>query len=109
MAIPHAKPAEIINLGPLGAKFSDAQTQTLIKIDSLEVIRLVMPAEKEIAPHRVPGEITVHCLEGKILFRARNIERRLTAGEMLYLEGSDEHSLKAIEDASLLVTIVLER
>ena len=68
MAIPHAKPAEIVGVLPLGGRLGVVQTTTLIKTRSLEVIRLVLPAGKEIPPHTVPGEITVQCLEGRVLF-----------------------------------------
>ena len=108
MAIPHAKPAEVIDVRPLGAQLKDAQTTTLIKTDALEVIRLVLPAGKELKPHDVPGEITVQCLEGKVAFCTEGSDCELMAGRLLYLAGSDEHSLRAVEDSSLLVTILLK-
>lgn len=52
MAIPHAKPAEVIDVRPLGARLRDTQTTTLVKTDALEVIRLVLPAGKEIQRHK---------------------------------------------------------
>lgn len=108
MAIPHAKPAEVIDVRPLGAGLKDAQTTTLVKTDCLEVNRLVLPADKEIKQHNVPGEITVQCLEGNVLFSTEESECELTAGKLLYLSGSDDHALRAVEDSSLLVTILLE-
>lgn len=108
MAIPHAKPAEIIDVGPLGKDFSSSQTTTLVKTDSLEVIRLVVPAGKSVKPHEVPGEITVQCLEGCVNFCADGAECELSAGKMLFLTGSAEHSLQASEDSSLLVTLLLK-
>lgn len=108
MAIPHAEPAEVIDVRPLGAALKDAQTTTLVKTDCIEVIRLVLPAGKEIKRHNVPGEITVHCLEGNVVFSTKQSECELTAGTLLYLSGFDDHALRAIEDSSLLVTILLE-
>jgi quercetin dioxygenase-like cupin family protein len=108
MAIPHARPAELVDVRPLGAARTSAQTTTLIKTDSLEVIRLVVPAGKEIGQHAVPGEITVQCLEGRVAFRAGEAERELTGGTLMYLAGSKPHSLRGIEDASLLLTILLK-
>ena len=107
MAIPHARPGEPLEIRPLGAELPGSQTTTLIKTDSLEVIRLVVPAGKEIAEHRVPGEITVQCIEGKVAFHAGEAERELTGGTLMYLAGSTPHSLRGIEDASLLLTILL--
>lgn len=108
MAIPHAKPTEVIDVRPLGAGLKDAQTTTLIKTDCLELIRLVLPTGKEIKQHNVPGEITVQCLEGNVLFSTEQSQCELTAGKMLYLSGSANHALRAVQDSSLLVTILLD-
>jgi len=107
MAIPHAQPGDVIDISDLGEKLPETQTSTLVKTDSLEVLRLVLPAGKVIDPHSVPGEITVQCLEGKAVFTARGKDQELTPGQMLYLAGGDEHAVRAVEDASLLVTILL--
>jgi quercetin dioxygenase-like cupin family protein len=109
MAIPHAKPSEVVDVRPLGATLSAANTWTIVKTDTLEVIRIVLPAGKDLPPHKVPGEITVHCLEGRVEFRVGELSRELTAGQFLYLEGSTEHALHARENSSLLVTILLQR
>lgn len=71
------------------------------------MIRLVMPAGKKLPPHRVPGEIMVQCLEGRVDFRIDGAKRELTAGSLLYLEGGGEHALEALDRSSLLVTILL--
>lgn len=108
MAIPHAKPTEVVDIRPLGADVQRMQTTTLIKTDMLEVIRLVLPAGKEIPAHSVPGEITVQCLEGKIVFGSEKGGRELSAGNLLYLTGAAEHSVRAVDDSSVLVTILLK-
>lgn len=108
MAIPHAQPGDVIDISALGEKLPQTQTTTLAKTDSLEVLRLVLSAGKQIAPHAVPGEITVQCLEGKAVFTARGKDHELTPGHMLYLAGGDEHAVRAVEDVSLLVTILLK-
>lgn len=79
----------------------------MIKTPSFEVIRLVLPEGKVIPPHQVPGEMTAQCLEGKVVMGAGSSEVELTAGVMLYLDGSAPHSVSAVEDSSLLVTILL--
>jgi len=108
MAIPHAQPGDVIDISPMGEKLAQTQTTTLVKTGSLEVLRLVLPAGKRIDPHAVPGETTVQCLEGKAVFTARGKEQELTPGQMLYLAGGDEHAVRAVEDASLLLTILLK-
>lgn len=108
MAIPHANPGDVIDVRPLGSSLATAKTSTLLKTSKIEVVRLVMTAGKEIAEHKAPGEITVHCLEGTIAFTALGKTHELTAGQMLYLGAGEPHSVKCIDDASFLLTILLQ-
>lgn len=108
MAISHAAPGEVIDVRPLGQAVAQTKTRALIKTDAIEVLRLVVPAGKEIAEHQAPGEITVQCLEGRVVFSAGGESRELGGGEMLYLSAGERHSVRGVEDASLLVTIVLK-
>jgi quercetin dioxygenase-like cupin family protein len=107
MAIPHAKSGDVIDVRPLRSALATTKTSTLIKTESLEVVRLVMAAGKEIAQHTAPGEITVHCLEGRIAFTALGKTQELSAGQLLYLGPGEPHSVRCDEDASFLLTILL--
>jgi quercetin dioxygenase-like cupin family protein len=106
MAISHAEAGMVINLcdrtGPAANK-----SATLIKTPRLEIIRLVLPAGKRIPPHAVSGEVVVQCLSGKVDFEAREKRQTLEPGSLLHLEGGDLHALEALEDATVLVTILL--
>jgi quercetin dioxygenase-like cupin family protein len=106
MAIPHAQPMDIVDVRPLGTGFDEARTTTLVKTKQVELIRLVLPAGKEISEHKVAGEITVHCLEGHVEFMSNDVTRSLSAGELVYLAGASKHSLRAVENSSVLVTIL---
>ena len=107
MAIPHAKSGEVIDIRPLGTTFAQARTTTLVKTETLEIIRLVVPSGKEIPGHQAPGEITVQCLEGRVVFTAAGESKELSTGELLYLASKIPHSLRGIEDSSILLTILL--
>jgi quercetin dioxygenase-like cupin family protein len=107
MAIPHAKPGEVVDVRPLGSALGSAQTKTLVRSGQVEVIRLVVPAGKEIEEHKAKGEIVVHCLEGRVAFTAFGKTQNLEAGKLLYLPTGEPHSVKGIEGASLLLTILL--
>jgi len=109
MAIHHANSAEVINIQPLGSKLGSTKTYTLFKTDAMEVIRLVLPAGKQIAEHKAPGEITVQCLEGCVKFTVDGRSQELTAGDMLYLEAAKPHAVEAVKDSSVLVTILLNK
>jgi quercetin dioxygenase-like cupin family protein len=107
MAIMHAKPGEAVDVRPLGSALADAVTTTLVKTAAMEVVRMVMQAGKEISEHKAPGEILVQCLEGQIAFTALGKTQELKAGQLLYLSAEEPHSVKCIEDASFLLTILL--
>jgi quercetin dioxygenase-like cupin family protein len=107
MAIPHAKPGEIMDARPLGSALASSQTTTLVRAEQVEVIRLVVPAGKAIAEHNAKGEIVVQCLGGRVAFTAFGKTQTLEAGKLLYLPTGEPHSVKGIENASLLLTILL--
>jgi quercetin dioxygenase-like cupin family protein len=106
MALPHLLPGVVTHL-PLGAALEESGTTTLIKAASFELIRLVLPAGKEIPPHKTRGEITVQCLEGRVSFSSHGQTKDLHPGDLLYLAADEVHALKAVEHSSLLVTLVL--
>lgn len=107
MAIPHAMPGEVIDVRPLGLALATTETRTLLKTKAIEVIRMVIRAGKEISTHKAKGDIIVQCLEGKIAFTACGKTNNLEAGQLLYLPTGEPHSLRGIEDGSLLLTILL--
>jgi quercetin dioxygenase-like cupin family protein len=108
MALEHADSGEPIDVRPLGPRLRATVSTALFKGDDLEVMRLVLLAGKEIPPHKVAGEVTIQCIEGVVEVTSGSV-RRLEAGWMLYLRGDEVHSLRALEDASVLLTIFLER
>ena len=96
-------PDRILRL-PLEQALGNATSATLMKTDGLELIRLVIPAGKEIPPHRAPGEITVQCIEGLVAFEHDGHTWALRAGDLLHLCPHETHALKGIENSSVLVT-----
>ena len=106
MALPHAASGEIVDVRPLGGKLRQEIATTLVKTADIQVFRYVLLQGKEFAEHRVPGGITVQCLEGVVEFSSHDRKQMLRAGELVYLAGNVPHALKGIEDASVLVTIV---
>ena len=109
MAIAHAAPGQLVDVQPLGSQLCEARTFALFKTNELEVMRVVMPTGKTVPAHKVKGEITIHCLEGQVDLMAGGQIQRMKAGQLVWLEGSVDHALKAVQDASLLVTIVLRK
>ena len=106
MAIVHTAAGEIVDVrGPAGT----ADSQTLVRTDHLEIFRYVLPAGKAVGTHTAAGLMVIQCLEGAVEFTALGRTQQLTPGAMLYLADHEPHSLKALADAVLLVTILLNR
>jgi quercetin dioxygenase-like cupin family protein len=109
MALPHAKPGDVIDIKPLGPALSKSQSHALFKSADLEVIRLVLLGGTVMPDHAVAGEITLQCLEGRIEFNCDAGLRELAAGQLIHVRADEVHRLRALEDTSLLLTIALRR
>lgn len=107
MAQTHARSGQVVSVLPLGDQLASAKTTALLKAEQLEVIRVVLLAGKEMREHKTPGEITVQCIEGRIEFRTPDAVQVLVPGDFLHLVREEPHSLRAITDASALLTIRL--
>ncbi|MAT16016.1 MAG: cupin [Planctomyces sp.] len=107
MSIPHAKPGEVIDVRPLGSSFPGTKTHTLFKTSKMETLRLVLPQGKTLSEHKAPGEITIHCLEGEVRFTSLGKTETLHPGTMLYLSAGEPHAVEAVEDSSILLTLLL--
>lgn len=108
MALPHAVSGDVVDVRPLGERLPTERTTALFKARDLEVIRLVLSAGKSLPPHKVPGDITIHCLEGALSVDAGGRARVLKAGELLFLAGDVMHGVTAVTNASALVTVALK-
>ena len=85
----------------------DSKTVALVKTDAFEAVQLVLRSGDRIAAHAVPGFATIQCLEGSVTLHAAP-DVNLEAGEWMYLDRGERHSVSAHEDSSLLVTILFE-
>ena len=109
MALPHAQPGQSTDVKPLGGGLPAAKTVALFKTEDLEVIRLVLPAGEGMPPHKVAGEITIQCIEGRIDVTVDGDSNHLAAGQLIYLARNVLHGVTALDNASVLVTIALRR
>lgn len=106
MALHHLHPGERVQLSSVASP-GDGKTRALVKTDSFETVQLVLHARDEISGHSVQGYATIQCLEGAVTLKL-NEEVRLDAGHWVYLDRGQQHSLCAIEDSSLLLTILFD-
>ncbi|MBK6617841.1 MAG: cupin domain-containing protein [Nitrosomonas sp.] len=108
MATHHASPAEIVDLETWAQDMPNEQTKVIVKTDEMELARLVILAGKEFPTHKVSGPIIVHCINGKIEFTAMGEIQVLMPGQLLHLMPDEPHSVKAVEDSVVLLTIIFK-
>ena len=106
MAIEHAQPGQLIDVSPFGDSLTKHRTHTLTKTTETEIVRLVLAKGKEIATHSAPGQLIVQCIEGHVQFTTMGKDLTLSPGILFFLSPGEPHSLRALEDSSLLLTML---
>jgi quercetin dioxygenase-like cupin family protein len=106
MSLHHASSGEKIDVRPLGEKLMQTASTALLRTADLEVMRMVLPKGKSVPEHHVPGEITIQCIEGTVELQAHDNSQVLMPGEMLYLAGNIPYAIFALENASVVMTIL---
>ena len=106
MAKPPVKPGETVDVHQLAAVLGTRQSAVLVKTANVEIIHSVIPAGEMIPTHEAQGEIVLHCLEGRASMSALGKTVELTVGQLLYLSINEPFSIRAIDRASLIVTII---
>jgi quercetin dioxygenase-like cupin family protein len=109
VATQHAQSGEIIPLFPAEQGGERPGSVALVRDQHFEVFRLVMEAGKELPVHEVPSLITIQCLRGRVQVSAHRRAQVLPAGYLMYLTGGEPHAVKALEDSSILVTMLVAR
>ena len=106
MALPHATSGDVIDVTPLGERLGGAVSTAIVRTAHLELIRSVLHKGRAVPEHKVDGELTIQCIEGKLIAHAHGLKISLAAGELLFLAGGVPHSIEAEEDSSALLTLV---
>ena len=106
MSLPHAQAGIALDLMNLADDMPSDRTIALVKTDQMEIIRMVLAKGKGLPEHKVSGEMSIQCLQGKIMFNTEGQEQTLEPGHWMYLNSNQLHSLEAVSDCVLLVTIL---
>ena len=105
MALTHASSGQVVNLGALDV--DAAETCALLKAGDIELMWLVLPAGKQVPSHAVSTSMTLQCMRGTVQVQLDGDMKLLGPGQVMYLAGGVPHGLHALEDARLLMTVVL--
>ena len=106
MSLPHATSGDVIDLKPLADRLPLALSTAIVRTAHLELIRSVLHRGRSVPEHKVDGELTIQCIEGKLTVHAHGLKIPLAAGELIFLSGGVPHAIAAEEDSSALLTLV---
>jgi quercetin dioxygenase-like cupin family protein len=109
MAISHAASGDLIDISALPERGKAAVSMTLVRANHIEVFRLILPAGKVLQEHAAAGSITIQCLAGVVELDAHGHTQTLHPGTLVYLDDAQPHAVRVLEDASLLITMLLHR
>ena len=99
---PLVKPGTTVDVRCLGAELESLLVKTL----NVKIVHLVIPTGQTIPTHEAQGEVIFHCLEGRVSLTALGTSQELKAGQLSYFCINEPLSIRGIEQASLIMTIV---
>ena len=91
---------------PLTATDEKSRQIALVKTPHVEVIQLIIPAGRDVPTHQAQGDLVVHCLEGRVSLFALGKTYDLRPGQLLQLSIDEPFSIRGIDQASVLVTLI---
>ena len=109
MSTAHAASGELIDIRPFGPALPQVASETLVRAEHLEVFRLVLLAGRFLPGHDHRRPVTIQCIEGRVELVTGDRTLPMHAGSLVYLAGGTPHELRAVEDSSLLVTLLVRR
>jgi quercetin dioxygenase-like cupin family protein len=69
---------------------------------------IALAASHELGEHDNPGEATVHVLHGRVRLSAGDVNWEGSAGDLLIVPTA-RHTLEALEDSAILLTVAKHR
>jgi quercetin dioxygenase-like cupin family protein len=107
MALPHAQPLDIIDLRPLGAALAPTRSHSLLRTNTLQLMRVVLLAGQGMPEHHIEGEACIQCTEGLVVVGTTAGDKLLQPGCAVVLPPGEPHALYAQQDSSLIVFMLL--
>jgi quercetin dioxygenase-like cupin family protein len=99
--------AEIAGLKSESAwQSGDRNAKTLYKDPAdLRVVLTVMKPGATLAKHSAPGPLTIHVMQGRARLQVGDRSVEMATGALVAVERNREHSLEAIEESAVLISI----
>lgn len=80
-------------------------SKTLVKHSDFRIVLMFMKAGTLMQEHKTDASISIHALSGRLLIKLDEQTVELPAGNLLVLEKSLSHDVKAIEESAFLLSI----
>jgi quercetin dioxygenase-like cupin family protein len=98
---------EIVELKTLERPLGGHEKTVLVEHDDLEIVQFAIPGGSGVPRYEAHGVIILQCLAGRVSVTAMGQSRVLRSGQLLHLAVREAFSVTALEDASLLATIIM--
>ena len=83
----------------------DRHGSSLVKGDGINVALMMLKKGAKLQQHHTRAPFTVHVIEGRINFIADGKAQPLGRGMILALDRAIEHSVEALEESALVLTV----
>ena len=81
---------------------------SLVHRGPLRLVLFTLEPGGMLPEHRAPGHVVIHCLRGRIEVGAADALEQLGANEALVLDPDVPHTVKAISESEMLLTVSLD-
>jgi quercetin dioxygenase-like cupin family protein len=86
---------------------SDRNSITIFKSKTMRIVLMGLKENAELKQHKANGAISVQVVEGKLKFTAEQKSITLEKGQMIALDESVTHAVKAITETFFLLTLAM--
>jgi quercetin dioxygenase-like cupin family protein len=84
---------------------NDRHGSSLVKGDGINVALMMLKRGAKLQEHHTRAPITVHVIEGRVNFVANGKTQLVTAGMLVALDRAIEHSVEALDESALVLTV----
>ena len=83
----------------------DRHGSSLVKGDGINVALMMLKKGAKMQEHHTRAPISVQVIEGRINFIAHGKKQTVSAGTIVALDRGIEHSIEAVEESALVLTV----
>ena len=80
-------------------------SRTLVKEGLLRLTLIALAPGGNLERHRAAGPVTMHVIEGEVVFTVPDREYAMTAGDILTLAPGVEHAARSVQGGVFLLTV----